>query len=113
MVNNFSAGKSVVKPPQRGIFPLDHDGECKTRMKDFVLCLNRSDNDHHKCRELSRAYLQCRMDKQLMAAEDLDNLGFSKDAQVENAKSHEGVLESQGFRAGKHIQKKRKWFWQS
>ena len=30
---NFSAGKQFVKPPQRGIFPLDHDAECKPKMK--------------------------------------------------------------------------------
>jgi len=34
---NFSAGKQFVKPPQRGIFPLDHDAECKTKMKVRVV----------------------------------------------------------------------------
>lgn len=29
---NFSGGKQHVKPPQRGIFPLDHDAECKPTM---------------------------------------------------------------------------------
>lgn len=30
---NFSSGKQFVKPPQRGIFPLDHDAECKPKMQ--------------------------------------------------------------------------------
>lgn len=30
---SFSSGKQHVKPPQRGIFPLDHDAECKPAME--------------------------------------------------------------------------------
>lgn len=30
------------------------------------------------CHHLAKAYLQCRMDKGLMAKEDLNNLGFAK-----------------------------------
>ena len=30
---NFSTAKQVVKPPQRGIFPLDHDAECRSKME--------------------------------------------------------------------------------
>jgi len=30
---NFSSGKQFVRPPQRGIFPLDHDSECKKHME--------------------------------------------------------------------------------
>lgn len=30
---NFSASKQVIRPPQRGIFPLDHESECKSAMK--------------------------------------------------------------------------------
>ena len=26
---SFSGGKQMVRPPQRGIFPLDHEAECK------------------------------------------------------------------------------------
>ena len=74
---NFSGQqKQVVKPPQRGIFPLDHDGDCKARMKDYLQCLDEEKSSHYKCRDLSRAYLQCRMDSKLMAKEDLD--GVSK-----------------------------------
>jgi hypothetical protein len=30
---NFSGSKQVIRPPQRGIFPLDHESECKSAMK--------------------------------------------------------------------------------
>ncbi|KAI8343786.1 hypothetical protein EDC96DRAFT_449572 [Choanephora cucurbitarum] len=38
------------KPPQRGSFPLDHDGM-------------QNKNNNGLCRQFSEAYLQCRMDK--------------------------------------------------
>lgn len=45
---NFSGGKQYVKPPQRGIFPLDHDAECKPAMdvsfyvERRIVCISRS-----------------------------------------------------------------------
>lgn len=30
---NFSTSKQYVRPPQRGIFPLDHDAECRPYME--------------------------------------------------------------------------------
>lgn len=49
-----------------------------------------------------------------MAKEDLDELGYSKEAVVRNnPTSYEGIKEKEGFVAGKHIQKRRKWFFQS
>lgn len=33
MSMNFSSSKQFVNPPLRGIFPLDHDAECKKYMK--------------------------------------------------------------------------------
>lgn len=116
---SFSSGKQHVKPPQRGIFPLDHDAECKPAMEastgtsprwwfvhkatlkrelvtrhcniqrhysqvqmislytqKYLDCLKQERDLHYKCRELSKEYLQCRMDKQLMAQEDLNNVSF-------------------------------------
>jgi hypothetical protein len=29
----FGSGRQVLKPPERGVFALDHDGECKDSMK--------------------------------------------------------------------------------
>lgn len=71
-------------PPLLGSFPLDHEGiqsmnilalsihgalngawlgECKDFMLEYVKCLKENKNNNGACREKSRAYLQCRMDK--------------------------------------------------
>lgn len=68
------------KPPDKGSFPLDHDGECKEYMKKYMNCLKKNNNDNHKCRTESKDYLQCRMDRQLMAKEDFRRLGYSEDS---------------------------------
>lgn len=77
-----------VNPPQRGSFPLDHEGtpyfpllakaehsshihlssrgssgDCKTFMMEYLGCLKSNGNDNGKCRLLSKRYLECRMDK--------------------------------------------------
>ena len=33
MVDAFGARRVTVKAPERGIFPLDHDGQCTDKMK--------------------------------------------------------------------------------
>ena len=37
MVDAFGGGRNNVKPPERGVFPLDHDQECKPMMKVFLM----------------------------------------------------------------------------
>ncbi|KAG7438593.1 Cytochrome c oxidase assembly protein COX19 [Fusarium oxysporum f. sp. raphani] len=86
-------------PPQRGSFPLDHDGEwtvqnntfngrsltkatageCKTYMTKYLSCMKkvRGLNDE-ECRDLAKAYLSCRMDRNLMARDEFKNLGFTE-----------------------------------
>eukprot|EP00553_Chaetoceros_curvisetus_P004248 CAMPEP_0204630260 /NCGR_PEP_ID=MMETSP0717-20131115/20011_1 /ASSEMBLY_ACC=CAM_ASM_000666 /TAXON_ID=230516 /ORGANISM="Chaetoceros curvisetus" /LENGTH=114 /DNA_ID=CAMNT_0051647451 /DNA_START=11 /DNA_END=355 /DNA_ORIENTATION=- len=108
---NFSASRQFVKPPQRGIFPLDHDAECKPKMESYLQCLKDEKQQHHKCRELSKGYLQCRMDAQLMAKEDLNDMGYSNEATVESAKEYDKSKEKEGYIAGKHIETRTfSWF---
>lgn len=110
----MGAGSQVVRPPQRGIFPLDHGAECRDTMQTYLKCLEDHQETHHKCREFSRAYLQCRMDHQLMSKENLEDLGFAEDKKVEGAKHYDNSKEKAGFVAGKHVEKNlNKWFWQS
>jgi len=52
------------------------------------------------------------MDRQLMAREDLDKLGFSEDAKVEHAEEYDKAKERGGFVAGKHIEGRMKWWFQ-
>jgi hypothetical protein len=66
---------------------------------------------HHKCREFSKQYLQCRMDRQLMAQEDLDKLGYGKDQEVIGAEEYDKSKERAGYIAGKHIAQSNSWWW--
>lgn len=75
MTDAFGASRVQVRPPERGVFPLDHDSECKPRMQDYLQCLKANANDHFPCKSFSKAYLACRMEVDLMAKEDLSKLG--------------------------------------
>jgi len=66
----------IPKAPERGSFPLDHDSECKPFMIQYLRCLNDNQCDSSSCRQLSKDYLKCRMDRDLMAKEDFKHLGF-------------------------------------
>ncbi|GJJ76220.1 cytochrome c oxidase assembly protein subunit 19 [Entomortierella parvispora] len=63
-------------PPDRGSFPLDHDGECSKFMKEYLACLKDNQNNNGKCRHLSKNYLNCRMENGLMGTDNFKNLGF-------------------------------------
>ncbi|CAK7205842.1 Cytochrome c oxidase assembly protein cox19 [Sporothrix eucalyptigena] len=64
-------------PPQRGSFPLDHEGECKQVMMDYLSCIKKVKGvNEDECRSLAKSYLGCRMDRNLMAKDDFKNLGF-------------------------------------
>lgn len=110
---SMGSGKQVVRPPQRGIFPLDHLAECSAPMQAYLDCLSANSDQHHRCRDYSRDYLQCRMDAGLMAEENLDQMGFGENQRVHAAKEYDGAKEKAGFVAGKHIQKdNNRWWWQ-
>ncbi|KAK4101755.1 hypothetical protein N658DRAFT_496193 [Parathielavia hyrcaniae] len=64
-------------PPQRGSFPLDHDGECKNVMMSYLSCIKKVKGvNEGECRMLAKSYLACRMDRNLMARDEFKNLGF-------------------------------------
>lgn len=109
---SMGRAKQVVRPPQRGIFPLDHMAECQSPMNAYVDCLKENKDMHHKCRDFSKAYLQCRIDHNLMSKENLDQMGFSSETQVEGAREYDNSKEKAGFVAGKHISKDTKWWWE-
>ncbi|KAF8308223.1 hypothetical protein DL93DRAFT_2142683 [Clavulina sp. PMI_390] len=72
-----SLGSILSTPPDRGSFPLDHDGECKNAMAKYLACLKANKNQADGCRVLSKDYLECRMQKGLMERDTWDNLGLS------------------------------------
>ena len=76
------------RAPEKGVFPLDHFGECKSvragvlltfiqpantfrsgeaafsQLKDAYLeCLKANSHKAEACRALSKSYLECRMDR--------------------------------------------------
>nr|XP_047919720.1 cytochrome c oxidase assembly protein COX19 isoform X2 [Anser cygnoides] len=63
---NFGAKSFKPRPPDKGAFPLDHFGECSASKELFMECLRRSGFQSGACRELSMAYLQCRMESLLL-----------------------------------------------
>ncbi|KAL1958590.1 hypothetical protein VTO42DRAFT_4187 [Malbranchea cinnamomea] len=72
-------------PPERGSFPLDHDGECKYLISTYLNCLKSAGGvNDEQCRKLAKGYLSCRMEKNLMAPDDFKNLGlvFNDDDQT-------------------------------
>ena len=58
------------------MFPLDHFHECDASKTRYLECLARRERDATACATLSKAYLECRMARELMAREDLTQLGF-------------------------------------
>lgn len=57
---------------------MDHDGECKFVIKDYLQCLRRArGTNEEECRGLAKVYLKCRMENNLMAPDEMRNLGFA------------------------------------
>lgn len=115
MSSAFGGSRQLAKAPEKGVFPLDHDGVCKPAMKTFLSCLKEKEQDHYACRELSRAYLECRMRNKLMAEEDLDELGLVDNENAKKARDdkrdEEGKREASGFLAGgDQPARKKGWF---
>lgn len=76
-LNDLFGSKSFQpRPPDKGSFPLDHFGECKSFKEKFMKCLRDNNFENALCRNESKEYLECRMERQLMAQEPLEKLGF-------------------------------------
>ncbi|XP_071616922.1 cytochrome c oxidase assembly protein COX19 [Heliangelus exortis] len=73
---NFGNKTFKPRPPDKGAFPLDHFGECSAFKERFMQCLRDSGYESGACRQRAMAYLECRMERQLMANEPLEKLGF-------------------------------------
>ncbi|KPI37184.1 Cytochrome c oxidase assembly protein COX19 [Cyphellophora attinorum] len=89
-------------PPERGSFPLDHDGECKHFMASYLKCIraqNPPGKNSEECRMHAKDYLGCRMEKGLMAKDEWANLGFEKP--VEDATGEgSGLKGEHGLKSG-------------
>ena len=63
-------------PPDKGSFPLDHFQECEDFAEKYRLCLAQASGIPKKCKEEAKDYLDCRMQKGLMAKQTMEELGF-------------------------------------
>ncbi|XP_075221272.1 cytochrome c oxidase assembly protein COX19 [Lycorma delicatula] len=80
----FGFKKFIPTPPEKGSFPLDHEGICKTFMIKYMICVNENKNNNTACRQEAKDYLGCRMDNNLMTREEWPKLGFSDDGSKTN-----------------------------
>ncbi|KAL6928391.1 Cytochrome c oxidase assembly protein cox19 [Hanseniaspora valbyensis] len=73
-------------PPERGSFPLDHWGECTEEMNKYLKCLKITKGvNAENCKILSKKYLKCRMDNELMDKDyDWKKLGLPEDKEIVN-----------------------------
>ncbi|AQZ17437.1 COX19 (YLL018C-A) [Zygosaccharomyces parabailii] len=72
-------------PPERGSFPLDHDGECSDQMLKYIQCLKLVKGENApNCRLLAKEYLKCRMNHDLMDKDEWKNLGLPEDLPSDN-----------------------------
>ena len=91
-------GQRAVKPipPERGSFPLDHDGECKPIIAGYLRCLRRVNGKNDlDCRMMAKGYLKCRMEHNLMAPDEMRNLGFAEDKGMDPSATNQGEPTSQ------------------
>ncbi|KAJ3140436.1 Cytochrome c oxidase assembly protein cox19 [Physocladia obscura] len=77
MGNSFQRTNIRAIPPERGAFPLDIQGLCKGPMEAYMKCMNEAHGQSANCRELSRIYIECRMQRKLMEPDRLENIGFT------------------------------------
>ncbi|XP_027730688.1 cytochrome c oxidase assembly protein COX19 [Vombatus ursinus] len=87
---NFGTKSFQPRPPEKGSFPLDHFGECKAFKEKFMKCLRDNNFENTLCRNESKEYLECRMERQLMAQESLEKLGF-KDLMDEKSEAKKNL----------------------
>lgn len=64
-------------PPEKGSFPLDHEGDCKSFFAKYMICLHKNDQKNTACRVEAKDYLNCRMENNLMAPEKWSKLGYA------------------------------------
>lgn len=94
------------RPPEKGVFPLDHFGECKQAgsytstllvlalclrfhtclqkgisgahqvKEEYMQCLKSSNSQAEPCRKLAKAYLECRMERWEHAPVNLNHINM-------------------------------------
>ncbi|KAG8557989.1 hypothetical protein GDO81_016805 [Engystomops pustulosus] len=71
---NFGIKSFKPRPPEKGSFPLDHLGECKPFKEIFMKCLRENNFQSNLCREESKEYLECRMERYVLCSRESEDL---------------------------------------
>ncbi|VVC86647.1 cytochrome c oxidase assembly protein COX19 [Leptidea sinapis] len=82
----FGQKQFIPTPPDKGSFPLDHEGICKKSMTRYLNCLFNNNSNASLCRDETKEYLECRMNNNLMAKEEWSRLGFPEEDTVDQSK---------------------------
>eukprot|EP00743_Colponemidia_sp_Colp-15_P007459 GILK01008060.1.p1 GENE.GILK01008060.1~~GILK01008060.1.p1 ORF type:complete len:128 (+),score=5.82 GILK01008060.1:42-425(+) len=84
-MSSMSMGAPALRPrpPDKGSFPIDRDGQCTELMQAYMKCLKENNSWSVHCRDLSKQYLSCRMDNNLMVPETMERLGFGEKSVVD------------------------------
>ncbi|XP_010917773.1 uncharacterized protein [Elaeis guineensis] len=82
-------------PPEKGVFPLDHLHECDLEKKEYIACLKSSGHKSEKCRHFSKKYLECRMERNLMAKQEMSELGFGKECEPDSSEERDVKVDNQ------------------
>lgn len=94
-----SARSAAPRPPEKGVFPLDHFGDCADAKAAYLKCLDANGGKYDMCRERSESYLKCRMATDLMAPQDMATLGFGARSDVAAPPGQPGGGDGGGARA--------------
>ena len=111
-----------VAPPDRGSFPLDHDGtlpplpirpvlaapwistdvvgECKEFMMGYLKCLKLNQGNNGFCRMESKGYLQCRMDQSVPFLNERDRWLMGSNLMTKDDMSNLGLGDVGGSHTG-------------
>uniref|UniRef100_A0AC11D2V8 Uncharacterized protein n=1 Tax=Ovis aries TaxID=9940 RepID=A0AC11D2V8_SHEEP len=76
VVNEAQQGPEHRIPVVEPLAEEEREGECKSFKEKFMKCLRDNNFENALCRNESKEYLECRMERQLMAQEPLEKLGF-------------------------------------
>jgi len=57
---------SIKEAPILGSFPLDHEGDCKALVGEYLTCLKGPMGPNGGCKKLIKKYLECRIKNGLM-----------------------------------------------
>jgi cytochrome c oxidase assembly protein subunit 19 len=65
-------------------------------MLEYLACLKKvRGTNYHECRMIAKSYLQCRMERELMARDEMVNLGFGEDGAEGTGKNKTNDLGSE------------------